>query len=76
MIQPQVFDEIELLRRYRTQRSFSDAQLATDMTAIGWSWTESYLGQLFKGTKKPGTEQREFIRNFLAIKYYWLELAP
>lgn len=75
MNQPNVLDEVELLRRYRTQKSYSDAQLGAEMTAIGGEWTSTYLAKVFAGKARPGEEQREFFRRFLSIKYYWANLA-
>ncbi|MBA7654078.1 hypothetical protein ES703_61953 [subsurface metagenome] len=76
MIQPEVFDEIELLRRYKAQKTYSDSQLGVEMREIdGDMWTPGYLAKIFAGRIRVGEEEREFMRNFLAIKYYWSELA-
>ncbi|MBA7660623.1 hypothetical protein ES703_68626 [subsurface metagenome] len=75
MNMPKVFDEVELLRRYKTQRTYSDSQLGVEMSAIGWTWTSAHLAKMFAGNIRVTAEQRQFIRDFLAVKYYWVELA-
>jgi len=70
MNQPEIKDAIELLRRYKTQKSWTDAQLATSMTTLGWTWTETHVGALFKGTMKPSEEQCEYIKRYLLSRYY------
>ena len=72
---PRVFDEIELLRRYKAQKNYSDSVLAIAMTEAGGEWSATYLARLFAGKAKPGPGQREFIRDFLLSKYYWETLA-
>lgn len=70
MNQPSILDEIELLRRCKTQATITNATLATSMTAFGWTWTEEFLTDLFEGRAKPDEEQREYIRRYLLTRYY------
>lgn len=70
MNQPEIKDAVELLRRYKTQKSWTDAQLATSMTAFGWTWTEMHIVGLFRGTMKPSEEEREYIKRYLLSRYY------
>jgi len=69
MNQPPLLDEVELLRKYKEQKDWSNAQLAMSMTAFGWSWSESYMVALFKGTMKPNDEKRDFIQRYLLSSY-------
>lgn len=75
MNQPEIKDPIQLLRRYKTQKSWTDAQLATSMTVLGWTWTETFVANLFKGTMKPSEEQGEYIKRYLLTRYYVETLA-
>jgi len=75
MNQPEIKDAVELLRRYKTQKSWTDAQLATSMTAFGWTWTETHVATLFRGTMKPSEEEREYIKRYLLSRYYVETLA-
>jgi len=75
MNQPEIKDAVELLRRYKTQKSWTDAQLATSMTAFGWTWTETHVAALFRGTMKPSEEEREYIKRYLLSRYYVETLA-
>jgi len=70
MNQPEIKDAVELLRRYKTQKSWTDAQLATSMTAFGWTWTETHVAALFRGTMKPSEEKCEYIKRYLLSRYY------
>ena len=70
MNQPEIINEVELLRRYQAQKTWTDAQLATSMTAAGWTWGEVQIAGLFAGTLKPSEEQREYIKRYLLNRYY------
>ena len=69
MNQPELMNEVELLRRYKAQKNWTNAQLATSMTAFGWTWTEVYIAALFKGTMKPSEDKREYIKRYLLSAY-------
>jgi len=69
MNQPALLDEIELLRRYSIQKSWSNAQLATSMTAFGWQWTERFVAALFAGTMKASGDKRDYIKRYLLSSY-------
>lgn len=75
MNQPEILNEVELLRRYQAQKGYSDAQLATDMTLLGWTWLESFMTDLLAGKKRLSTEQNEYIRRYLLNRYYGETLA-
>ena len=75
MNQPEIKDAVELLRRYKTQKSWTDAQLATSMTTLGWTWTEGFVAALFRGTIKSSEEGREYIKRYLLSRYYVETLA-
>jgi len=70
MNQPEIKDAVELLRRYKTQKSWTDAQLATSMTTLGWTWSEVLIAALFRGTMKPSEEKKEYIKRYLLSRYY------
>jgi len=70
MNQPEIKDTVELLRRYKTQKSWSNATLATSITAFGWTWTATFVATLFRGTMKPSEEEREYIKRYLLSRYY------
>lgn len=69
MNQPPLLDEVELLSKYKEQKGWSNVQLATSMTAFGWSWSEPYMVALFKGTMKPNDEKCDFIKRYLLNSY-------
>lgn len=75
MNQPEIINEIELLRRYKAQKAWTNAQLATSMTALGWTWAEAFVAALLMGTLKPSEEQREYIKRYLLSRYYVETLA-
>ena len=75
MNQLEIINEVELLRHYKAQKAWTDAQLATSMTATGWTWTETFVAGLFAGTLKPNEEQREYIKRYLLDAYYGETLA-
>jgi len=66
---PKIMDTLYLLRTYKTQKSYSDATLATDLTAFGWTWTESYLASLFAGRQKLDENKTEYIKLYLLDRY-------
>ena len=70
MNQPEIKDALELLRRYKTQKSWSNATLATSMTTLGWTWSEVFIAALFRGTMKPSEEQCEYIKRYILSGYY------
>lgn len=75
MNQPEILNEVELLRRYQAQKGYSDAQLAADMTLLGWTWLEAFVTGLLSGKKRPSEEQSEYIRHYLLNRYYGETLA-
>lgn len=75
MNQPSIKDEVYLLRRYKTQKSWTNAQLATNMTTHGWTISETQVANFFLGTVKPNEEQREYIKRYLLNRYYNETLA-
>ena len=72
---PEILHAVELLRRYKAQKGYTSAQLATNMTSWGWTWTETFVDDLLEGRAKPSEEQREFIRRYLLTRYYSETLA-
>ena len=70
MNQPEIKDAVQLLRRYKTQKSWTDAQLATSMTTLGWTWSGVLIAALFRGTMKPSEEKKEYIKRYLLSRYY------
>lgn len=75
MNMPEILNEVELLRRYKAQKGYSNAELATDMTALGWTWLEAFVANLLTGKKRASTEQNEYIRRYLLTRYYGETLA-
>lgn len=67
---PLLKDELTLLRRYQQQKSWTDAQLATDMTAYGWTWNEANVAALMIGRMALSDRQKGFVRNYLLNSYY------
>lgn len=70
MNQPEILNEVELLRRYKAQKGYSNAELASDMTLLGWTWLEAFVADLLAGKKKASTEQNEYIQRYLLNRYY------
>ncbi len=66
---PEIKDTLSLLRTYKNQKSYSNATLATDLTAFGWTWTESYLALLFTGRMKLDENKIEYIKLYLLDRY-------
>ncbi|MBA7471409.1 hypothetical protein ES707_06715 [subsurface metagenome] len=66
---PKIMDTLHLLRVYKTQKSWTDAQLAASMTAFGWDWNESYLTSLFAGRLKLDENKKEYIKLYLLNSY-------
>ena len=66
---PSIMDTTYLLRTYKTQKSYSDATLATDLSTFGWTWTESYLTSLFAGRVKLDESKENFIKLYLLDRY-------
>ena len=67
---PALLDPLTLLRRYQQQKSWSNAQLATDMTAYGWTWNTHNIDILMKGIIKLSDHQKEFVKNYLLNSYH------
>ena len=74
MNQPEILNVIELLGRYKTQKSYSNAQLAANMTSFGWEWGETFVSDLFAGKSKATPGQAEHIKRYLLTRYYESEL--
>ena len=72
---PELKNEVELLRRYMTQKSWTTAQLATDMQTYGWTWESDLLDDWLAGRAKPDTTRKEFIIRYLLNSYYEETLA-
>ena len=72
---PKIKDEIELLRKFKTQTGFTNAVLATDMTSFGWTILEALLDDWTTGRKHPTAEHREYIRLYLLNYYYAITIA-
>ncbi len=66
---PEIPNALYLLRIYKTQKSYSNATLATGMTAFGWTWTEALLASLFKGHMKLDKNKSEYIKLYLLDRY-------
>lgn len=66
---PEIANTLYLLQMYKTQKSYSDAQLATDLTLFGWDWNESYITSLFAGRVKLDESKENFIKLYLLDRY-------
>jgi len=66
---PEIMNVVYRLRLYKTQKSWSNAQLATDLEAFGWTWPESYVAALFVGNIKPDESKKHFIELYLLDRY-------
>lgn len=67
---PALKDELTLLRRYQQQKGWTNAQLATDMTAYGWTWNEPNVEALMNGKLVLSDKEKGFVRNYLLNSYY------
>jgi hypothetical protein len=54
---------------YKAKNSYTNAVLAAELTAFGWTWHEDQLDRLFKGKMHMGSEQKAYVRLFLLDKY-------
>ena len=61
---------LEHLRSYQVKANLSNAQLATDMTAFGWTWNENNVELLLKGKLTLSDREKEFVKNYLLQKLY------
>jgi len=66
---PEIMNVVYRLRLYKTQKSYSNAQLATDLTLFGWTWPESYVASMFAGKSKLDEEKKHFIELYLLDRY-------
>ena len=66
---PEIMNALYLLRIYKTKKSYSNATLATDLTAFGWNWNEALLASLFAGRVKLDKSKSEFIKLYLLDRY-------
>lgn len=66
---PEIMDTTYLLQNYKTQKSWSNATLATSLTAFGWTWAESYLASVFAGRSKLDENKIEYIKLYLLDRY-------
>ena len=72
---PEIMNVVYRLRLYKTQKSWSNAQLATDLESFGGTWPESYVASLFVGNAKPDETKKHFIELYLLDRYSKEELA-
>lgn len=72
---PSIRDEVELIRRLKAQEVWTNAQLATSMTAEGWTISEDLVNDWLDGRSKPGESHREYIKRYLLNHYYGVTLA-
>lgn len=75
MNQPEILNVIELLRRFKAQKDFSNVELAEYMTSASWVWGEIFIADLLAGRSKLTPEQSECVKRILAMAYYKSELA-
>ena len=66
---PQILDTLERLRLYKSQKVYSNTQLAADMTDFGWTWSESYVASLMAGRKKLDEHKKLFVNKYLLDRY-------
>lgn len=66
---PEIMNVVYRLRLYKTQKSYSNAQLAADLTAFGWDWSEAYVASLFAGKAKLDESKKHFIELYLLDRY-------
>lgn len=66
---PEIMNPVYRLRLYKTQKSYSNAQLATDLESFGGTWPESYIASLFVGNAKPDEEKKHFFDLYLLDRY-------
>lgn len=67
---PSTRPELERLRRYQQQKSWTNAQLATDLTAYGWMWNEHEVEMLMKGITKLSDAKKKYINDYLLDAYF------
>jgi len=66
---PEIMDRIYLLRQYKDKKSYSNAQLATDLELFGWDWPEQYIAALFVGHARLDESKKRFVELYLLDRY-------
>lgn len=73
---PVISNILEMLRRFKGKKSWSNSDLATSLTTWGgWSITERHLDALFSGRTKMTSEDKEFFKLYLLNAYNEESLA-
>ena len=72
---PEILNLKYLLRLYKTKKSYSNAQLATDLTSFGWDWSEAYIAALFDGKAQLDESKKRFVELYLLDRYSKENLA-
>jgi len=72
---PEIMNVTYLLQRYKTQKSYSNAQLATDLSAFGWDWSEAYIAGVFAGKQSLDESKKNFVNLYLLDRYSKEELV-
>ena len=73
---PTLKNVLDLLRRYKIQKSYTDAQLATNMTTnTGWTWTETHITNLMEGRANLTDAEIECVKIYLLNRYYYETLS-
>lgn len=67
---PKICNEGRCLKNYEKKKKFTHAQLAADMTAYGWQWTENHIADILGGKVAVSDEHKEFFRRYLLTRYY------
>jgi len=72
---PEIMSTFYLLRLYKTQKSYSNAQLAADLSSFGWDWSEAYIAALFAGKQSLDESKKRFVELYLLDRYSKEELV-
>lgn len=67
---PEIIDQ---LRQYKIKNSYTNAQTAAAMAAVGWGtshWSEGHVIALMNGAVQPTEVDVEFIKVFLLLMFY------
>lgn len=67
---PTIVNELQQLRAYKTKQAYSNAQVATALTAFGWAWSETHVAKLLAGKAKLSANDVIFLRRFLLNAFY------
>lgn len=60
---------VEILRLYKIKSGLTNAQIATALTAFGWTWNETHVADLLAGKVKLTGEEEIFLTRYFIGRY-------